>query len=93
MGAIRAQKGVDQSFLYFFFIKNENNWSRLSVGSTFSAIRRNNLDNFEIPLPSLKAQKQIVAKLSAVQEYKKRLLEQKGQLKELFDSALHESIA
>ena len=47
------------------------------------------LENFKIPLPPIETQKQIVEKLSAVQEYKKRLLEQKAQLKELFDSALH----
>ena len=92
LGAIRAGKGVDQLFLYFFFLKNENNWSRLSVGSTFLAIRRNNLDNLEIPLPPLQTQKQIVSKLSAVQDYKTQLLAQKSKLKELFDSALHKSM-
>jgi len=37
-------------------------------------------------------QKQIVAKLSAVQEYKTELVEQRKKLKELFDSALHQSM-
>ena len=92
LGAIRAGKGVDQSFLYFFFVKNESNWSRLSVGSTFLAIRRNNLNNLEIPLPPLETQKQIVAKLSAAQEYKTQLLAQKSKLKELFNSALSKSM-
>jgi len=93
LGAIRAGKGVDQSFLYFFFLKNENNWSRLSVGSTFLAIRRSNLDNLKIPLPPLETQKQIVAKLSAVQEYKTGLIAQRTKLKELFNSALHKSMS
>src|SRR3989344_5356571 len=44
-------------------------------------------------IPPLQTQKQIVAKLSAVQEYKKRLVEQKVKLKELFDSALHKSMS
>ena len=43
-------------------------------------------------IPPLKTQKQIVEKLSAVQEYKKRLVDQKIKLKELFDSALHQSM-
>jgi len=63
------------------------------VGSTFLAIRRNNLDNLEVPLPPLQTQKQIVAKLSAVQEYKKRLVEQKVKLKELFNSVLNKSMS
>ena len=50
------------------------------------------LENFKIPLPPTKIQKQIVAKLSAVQDYKKQLLGQKAKLKELFDSALAESM-
>ncbi len=46
----------------------------------------------KIIIPPLKTQKQIVAKLSAVQDYKKQLLEQKVKLKELFDSALCKSM-
>lgn len=93
LAALHAKENIlNQMFLYYFMKKNENNWSRLSVGSTFSAIRRNNLENFEIPLPPMEIQNQIVDKLSAVQEYKKQLIEQKAKLKELFDSVLHKSM-
>jgi restriction endonuclease S subunit len=51
------------------------------------------LKQIKILVPPLKIQKQIVAKLSAVQDYKKQLLEQKSKLKELFDSALAKSLA
>lgn len=50
------------------------------------------LKRIKIPFPSLAIQKQIVAKLSAVQDYKKQLLEQKTKLKELFDSVLYKSM-
>ena len=50
------------------------------------------LENHKISLPPLQIQKQIVAKLSAVRDYKKQLLEQKSKFKELFDSALAESM-
>jgi len=50
-------------------------------------------DNIKIDLPPLNYQKQIVAKLSAVQDYKKQLLGQKAKLKELFDSALAKSMS
>jgi len=93
LGALRAKKNIlNQMFLFYFMKKNENNWSRLSTGSTFSAIKGSSLKNFEIPLPLLKIQKKIAAKLSAVQEYKKQLLEQKSKLKELFDSVLAKSL-
>lgn len=57
-----------------------------------AAVNTNTLKNLKIPLPSLDDQHRIVAKLSAVQDYKKKLLEQKTKLKELFDSVLHRSM-
>ncbi|MDP2940156.1 MAG: restriction endonuclease subunit S [Candidatus Omnitrophota bacterium] len=48
--------------------------------------------HIKITFPPLKIQKQIVAKLSAVQDYKKQLLGQKSKLKELFDSVLTKSM-
>ena len=47
----------------------------------------------KLVIPPLKTQKQIVTKLSAVQDYKKQLLGQKAKLKELFDSALTKSMS
>ena len=47
----------------------------------------------KLVIPPLQTQKQIVAKLSAVQDYKKQLLGQKAKLKELFDSALAKSMS
>jgi len=43
------------------------------------------------PLVSIRTQKKIVEKLSAVQDYKKKLSEQKQKLQELFDSVLNKS--
>lgn len=58
------------------------------TGSTRAKLNKSAAEKIKIYLPSLKIQKQIVVKLSAVQDYKKQLLEQKTKLKELFDSAL-----
>jgi hypothetical protein len=44
-------------------------------------------------MPDLKTQKQIVAKLSAAQDYKTQLLAQKSKLKELFNSVLSKSFS
>lgn len=55
-------------------------------------ISKRDILSVNIPLPPLETQEQIVAKLSAAQEYKKLLLEQKAKLKELFDSVLHKSM-
>jgi len=47
--------------------------------------------NLKIPLPPLETQQKIVGKLSAVQEYKNKLLDQKQKLQELFESVLNKS--
>lgn len=61
-------------------------------GATIKHIYITRVGKMEISVPNLKEQQQIVAKLSAAQEYKKQLLEQKLKLKELFDSVLHKSM-
>jgi len=93
LGALRAKKNIlNQMFLFYFMKKNENNWSRLSTGSTFSAIKGSSLKNFEIPLPPLEIQKQIVERLDKVAEAQKLNdgLIQKSD--ELFQSLLHKEL-
>ncbi len=63
------------------------------AGANLPRANKDIFDKIAIALPPLKIQKQIVAKLSAVQSYKKELLEQKMKLKELFDSVLYKSMS
>jgi len=64
----------------------------LTTGTTLKQLPVTNLRKIKIHLPSMEIQKRIVEKLSAAQEYKKQLLEQRSKLKELFDSVLHKSM-
>ncbi|MFH1170300.1 MAG: restriction endonuclease subunit S [Candidatus Vogelbacteria bacterium] len=64
---------------------------RRAKGAIMKGLNSKILRNLEIPFSPLETQKQIVTKLSAVQNYKKQLLIQKSKLKELFDSALAKS--
>lgn len=93
LGALRAKKDIlDQMFLFYFMKKNENNWSQLSTGSTFSAIKGSTLKNFEISLPPLATQKQIVERLDKIAEAQKL---NDGLIKktdELFQSLLHKEL-
>jgi len=90
---ITPNQSVIGDFLKFSL---ENYFSLSNVHTKGIAIKNiaavKELKNIEIPFPSIQVQKQIVIKLSAVQEYKKQLLEQKSRLKELFDSALAKSM-
>jgi len=83
-------------FYIWLFSRSQNYWQQaksLMTGSGQPQFNANKLKQIKIPFPPLKIQKQIVAKLSAVQEYKKQLLEQKSKLKELFGSVLAKSLS
>lgn len=62
------------------------------TGSSLPRANRNIFDNIKIYLPPLKTQLQIVEKLSAVQEYKRKLLKQKQLLQELFEATLDKAM-
>jgi len=72
---------------FFYFLMLNLKISNLGYSRHFKLLKTKKLI-----LPPLQTQKQIVVKLSAVQDYKKQLLGQKSKLKELFDSALSKSM-
>ncbi|MBI4993381.1 restriction endonuclease subunit S [Candidatus Wolfebacteria bacterium] len=93
LGALRAKKNIlNQMFLFYFMKKNENNWSRLLTGSTFSAIKGSSLKNFGIPLPPLEIQKQIVERLDKIVEAQKLNDDLIQKADELFQSLLHKEL-
>lgn len=55
-------------FLFYFMKYKGKKFENISSGSTFKAIRRNELDNFEILLPSPNEQKKIAEILSTVDQ-------------------------
>ena len=61
------------------------------AGANLPRANRGVFDKITTPLPPMNEQKQIVAKLSAAQDYKTQLLAQKSKLKELFNSVLAKS--
>jgi len=93
---IRARSDlIDSRFLFYRLLLLHKIGFTKKLQSQTTGIRNLKLSLYlktEIPLPPLKIQKQIVAKLSAVQEYKNQLLAQKSKLKELFDSVLQKSM-
>jgi len=72
---------------FFYFLLLNLNIENLGYSRHFKILKMKKLI-----IPPMDEQKKIVAKLSAVQEYKKQLLEQKTKLKELFDSVLSKSM-
>jgi len=71
----------------------QRQFKRILSGTAQPQLPITNLVKIKIPLPPLQTQRQIVAKLSAVQNYKTQLLAQKSKLKELFNSVLSKSFS
>lgn len=82
---IPDRKILIPKFFYFSMLNLKIN--NLGYSRHFKILKTKRLT-----IPPLEVQKQIVSKLSAVQDYKKQLLEQKTKLKELFDSTLANSM-
>ncbi len=89
---IKNLKDIDPIYLKIVLDNFAKNIAKLGAGAAYNALTIIKLKRFQMPVPSIKIQKQIVAKLSAVQDYKKQLLAQRVKLKELFDGALHKSM-
>ena len=93
---LSSQKEVlDHNWLYYnvssdWFIQKILPYQK---GASYPAVSDQDILSQTIKLPPFEEQQKIVAKLSAIQDYKKSLLKQKALLKELFDSVLHESMA
>lgn len=92
INSIVCNKNSNPFFVFFSLQKDKKKLISLGKTTAVPIINKSEFGRIKILLPPLETQKQIVAKLSAVQEYKTQLLEQKAKLKELFDSALHKSM-
>lgn len=82
---------------FLFYWLNTPKIKKMAVASMIGSTGRQRVPAeffhyIKIPLPPLETQRQIVEKLQAVQDYKKKLLEQKTKLKELFNSCLNKAM-
>jgi len=79
----------------WLFSRSKYYWRQaklLRTGSGQPQFNANKLKRVKISLPPIKVQCQIVKKLSAILDYKKKLLRQKELLKELFESTLEKAM-
>ncbi|MDI6891653.1 MAG: restriction endonuclease subunit S [Actinomycetota bacterium] len=89
MGLIPTHAIVSEYLYYWLLTFNISTWAS---ESSPPSIKKTTVEKHRILIPPLVIQKQIAAKLSMVQDYKKSLLAQKEKLKELFESTLDKSM-
>ena len=70
LAALRAERGVDQDFLFAFLRHSEIALAAMGTGTTFAAITGKQLLSFPMPVPPLPEQRRIVA---AIEEHFSRL--------------------
>jgi type I restriction enzyme S subunit len=84
---------IKRDFLYYQFLKIKKRLNRIAPSGTQRNLNTTIVKNLKMPLPPLETQQRIVEKLSAVQNYRKKLLKQKQLLQELFESTLNKEMS
>jgi len=82
-----------QDFLYYTLgtAQTKIQFEKAASGGVVRNLNSDLVRKVKISLPPIETQRKIVEKLSAVQDYKKKLIEQKQKLQELFESVLNKS--
>jgi len=84
LAALRPkEKSVNTFYIYYALHKAKGKLKNRSSGSTFKAIAKRDLENFQIPLPPLPEQKQIAKILMTVDKKLELLREKKKTLEQL----------
>lgn len=68
LAAIRCKNGANNWFIFWYLRLLENQIASLGSGSTFGAISRDDLINFQVPLPSEESQRHIAAKIQELMQ-------------------------
>jgi len=73
VASLRAkEEKLDSRYLAYYMDSSKTELTRLGTGSTFLAIRKGDLENFKIPLPTLTKQKRIVTILDQADAIRKK---------------------
>ncbi len=97
LAAIRGLNGIQPFFILYLMRRFENKIASRGTGTTFEAITGNQLKTFEIPLPSLTEQKQIVSALerhfSIADEVERKIISELRRAESLQQSILKQAFS
>ncbi len=66
--ALRCKNEIYHKYLFYILKSAEKELQQLSLGSTFAAVTKSDIENFVIPLPPLEMQEEIVKELESYQQ-------------------------
>ena len=96
LAVIRTSELIDKNFLFYFFIKHENDLVG-NEGAVFNSINKSQIENIKVPNPSIPDQKRIVKILdkafAAIDKAKANAEKNLQNSRELFDSYLNKIFA
>jgi len=90
LAALTPVKNLEMKYLYYILKDNHAELNAKGTGSTFKAINKSNLSDFEIPLPPLKIQQNIAATLDTAAALLKLRQQQLAELEALIQSVFYE---
>lgn len=97
LAAIRTEKSyLNNNFLFYYLNQSKNRFESISMGSTFKAIRKGELEKFIIPIPPLPEQQKIAEILSTADQAIQKSTEiiakterlKKGMIQKLFTEGI-----
>ncbi len=83
--------GEISNFIYYLMKYNEKSWKKLEQGSTFTAVSRKVINDFEIFIPKDKTEQQAIAEtLTAFDDEIKALEAERDKIKKIRDGAMND---
>lgn len=91
LASIRAKPNIALTrYLLYFFRKFESEIANKGVGSTFTAINKNDIDSLEIPLPPLAEQERIVRLLDEAESLRRLRQQADARMASFIPALFHE---
>jgi type I restriction enzyme S subunit len=90
LGAIRPKDKQDSKYLYYYLNHNRHDLERISAGSTFKAITKEDLEKFTVVLPTSQEKQKIIAILTTVEDAIQRSRQRTAQYEQLKQGLMNE---
>lgn len=92
LGAIRSKEKYDSKYLYYYISHYRHDLERISAGSTFKAITKDDLEKFSVTLPPTDEKQKIVSILTTLDDAIQRSRQAAAETERFKAGVMHELI-